>query len=60
MEVYEFYCVGNIDIVLLKYVMLVEFGYEVVQSNVVYILDYGKFLLLLNRFVCNCVFKNLS
>ena len=46
MEAHEAYRAGNIDTALLKYAMLAELGYEVAQSNVAFILDHGKLVLL--------------
>ena len=42
MEAHAAYKAGNVEGALLKYAMLAELGYEVAQSNVAYILDYGQ------------------
>lgn len=46
MEAHSLYREGNIDAALIKYTFLAELGYEVAQSNVAYILDQGKFMVV--------------
>lgn len=46
MEAHSLYREGNIDAALIKYTFLAELGYEVAQSNVAYILDQGKFMMV--------------
>ena len=47
MEAHQLYKDGNIDQALLKYTFMAELGYEVAQSNVAYILDQGRLIMVI-------------